>query len=98
MSIIFYFILTNSLRWKPKLLILIFLSSIITSATLFNDKISHRMKMTVGDISSSENILLFTEGHGNHFKTAFNLFKDKKVFGHGANMFRKKCSEKQIFC
>lgn len=97
MSIIFYFILTNSLRWKPKLLILIFLSTIITSATLFNDKISHRMKMTVGDISSSENILLFTEGHGNHFKTAFNLFKDKKIFGHGANMFRKKCSESKYF-
>ena len=63
---------------------------------MFNDKISHRMQMTVGDISTSENILMFTEGHGNHFKTAFNLFKDNKVFGHGANMFRKKCSERNI--
>ena len=55
------------------------------------------MQMTVGDISTSQNILMFTEGHGNHFKTAFNLFKDNKVFGHGANMFRKKCSEKKYF-
>ncbi len=97
MSIIFYFIQTNTIKWKPKLLILIFLSSIVTAATIFNDKISHRMQMTVSDISTSQNILMFTEGHGNHFKTAFNLFKDNKVFGHGANMFRKKCSEREYF-
>ena len=67
------------------------------SSTLFNDKISHRMKMTVGDISSSENILLFTEGHGNHFKTAFNLFKDKKFLDMVQICFEK-MFRKQIFC
>ena len=96
-SIIFYFILTNKIKWKPKLLIFIFLSCIITAGTAYNEKINHRMKMTVSDISSSENILMFSEGHGNHFKTAFNLFKDKKLFGHGANMFRKKCSQIEYF-
>ncbi len=97
MSIIFYFILTNSIKWKPKLLIFIFLSCIITAGTVFSDKINHRMKMTVSDINTSEHILMFTQGHGNHFKTAFNLFKDKKFFGHGANMFRKKCSDIEYF-
>ena len=53
--------------------------------------------MTVGDISASKYILMFTKGHGNQFETGFNLFKDKKVFGHGANMFRKKCSEVKYF-
>ena len=62
---------------------------------MFNEKISQNAN-DCGDISTSENILMFTEGHGNHFKTAYNLFKDNKVFGH-VQICLEKCSEKEYF-
>lgn len=97
MSIIFFVILTNLINFKFKISLIIIISLIITGSLTFNDKIKHRMDMTVKDISSSEHILMFSEGHGSHFKTAFNLFKDNKIFGQGANIFRKKCSNEKFF-
>ena len=97
MSIIFFIILTNLINFKLKISLLIIISLIVTGSFKFNDKIKHRMNMTVRDIASSEHILMFSEGHGSHFKTAFNLFKDNKIFGQGANNFRKKCSNEKFF-
>ncbi len=97
MSIIFFIILTNLINFKLKISLLIIISLIVTGLFKFNDKIKHRMNMTVRDIASSEHILMFSEGHGSHFKTAFNLFEDNKIFGQGANIFRKKCSNEKFF-
>ena len=97
MSIIFFIILTNLINIKLKISLFIILSLIITGSYKFNDKIKHRMNMTVRDVASSEHILMFSEGHGSHFKTAFNLFKANKIFGQGANNFRKKCSNEKFF-
>tara|TARA_B100000035_G_scaffold207935_1_gene177864 strand:+ start:194 stop:1450 length:1257 start_codon:yes stop_codon:yes gene_type:complete len=95
-SIIFYFILTNSIGIKFKFSILIIIASVFLGSIQYSEKINHRMEMTIRDLSSSKNFLMFTEGHGNHFQTAINLFKDNKIFGQGANMFRKKCGEEKF--
>lgn len=96
-SIIFFIILTNLINFKLKISLIIILSLIITGSFKFNDKIKYRMEMTVKDIASTENVLMFSEGHESHFKTAFNLFKANKIFGHGANNFRKECSDEKFF-
>lgn len=96
LSIIFYFILTNSIGIKFKFLILIIISSIFLGSIQYSGKIKHRMDMTFKDLSTSKNILMFSEGHGNHFQTAINLFMNNKIFGHGANVFRKKCSDEKF--
>ena len=96
-SIIFFIILSNLISFKFKISLFIILSLIITGSYTFNDKIKHRMDMTVRDIASSEHILMFSKGHESHFKTAFNLFKANKIFGHGANNFRKECGKEKFF-
>ena len=36
--------------------------------------------------------VFFTPIHDSHFRTAYAMFKEKPVFGHGPKMFRIKCS------
>jgi O-antigen ligase len=36
---------------------------------------------------------IFTPVHDSHLKTAFKMFKDKPIFGHGPKMFRIKCAD-----
>ena len=37
--------------------------------------------------------VFFTPIHDSHYRTAYEMFKDKPFFGHGPKMFRFKCSE-----
>ena len=43
---------------------------------------------------NSDSAFIFTEAHDSLFRTAFNMFKDKPLFGHGPKMFRVKCNIK----
>lgn len=45
------------------------------------------------DIKDSRKLVFFTPVHDSHLRTAFNMFKDKPIFGHGPRMFRLKCSD-----
>ena len=38
-------------------------------------------------------IIIFTAGHETLYRTAFNMFLDKPIIGHGPRMFRIKCSD-----
>jgi len=44
-------------------------------------------------VKSSNQSTIFTEAHDSHLRTAYNMFKDKPILGHGPKMFRIKCSD-----
>ena len=37
--------------------------------------------------------VIFTNGHETLYRTAFNMFLDRPIIGHGPKMFRVKCSD-----
>ena len=39
----------------------------------------------------------FSAEHHNHAAISLNMFKDKKIFGHGVKMFRVKCSDERYY-
>ena len=40
-------------------------------------------------------IYIFTPQHDSHIRTAYNMFKDKPIIGHGPKMFREICKNKK---
>ena len=60
--------------------------------TFNNENLKNRM---IDDTVKSVSTSIFTEQHDNLLRTAFNMFKDKPVFGHGPKMFRVKCKDKE---
>jgi O-antigen ligase len=52
------------------------------------------MTHTINQISEKRNFSLFSYRHELHFITAFNLFNDSKLLGHGLKSFRHLCGLK----
>jgi O-antigen ligase len=84
---------------KFRLLTFIIAIAIIGTLTLTNDKLKTRMitkpATNMGFIESDQKKYIFTKVHDSHIKTAFNMFLDKPVFGHGPKMFRVICKDKK---
>jgi len=49
----------------------------------------------MGIIKSSNEPVIFTTVHDSHIKTAYNMFKDQPIFGHGPKMFRVICKDEK---
>ena len=49
----------------------------------------------MGFIESSEKPTIFTPAHDSLMRTAFNMFKDQPLLGHGPKMFRVLCSDQK---
>ena len=49
----------------------------------------------MGFIESSEKPTIFTPAHDSLIRTAFNMFKDQPLLGHGPKMFRVLCSDQK---
>ena len=49
----------------------------------------------MGFIKSSEKPTIFTPTHDSLIRTAYNMFKDQPLFGHGPKMFRVMCKDKK---
>jgi O-antigen ligase len=47
----------------------------------------------MGFIDSPKKPSIFTQIHDSHYRTAFNMFKDKYILGHGPKMFRVSCKD-----
>ena len=43
--------------------------------------------------SRSQRLIIFTDGHETLYRTAFNMFLDRPIIGHGPKLFRVKCSD-----
>ena len=64
-----------------------------------SSKLSERMFLgpakNMGFIENSSKPTIFTPAHDSLIRTAFNMFKDKPLFGHGPKMFRVICDDEK---
>ncbi len=49
----------------------------------------------MGIIEGSRESVIFSPQHDSLFRTAYNMFKDQPIFGHGPKMFRIICKEEK---
>ena len=94
LSTLFIIILINQYQ-KFRLLTFIIAFALIGALTVTNEKLQTRMVIKpatdMGFIKSDQKKYIFTKVHDSHIKTAFNMFLDKPIFGHGPKMFRVIC-------
>ena len=95
LSTIFIIILIKDYQ-KFRLVTFIIAIVIITILSLSSSKLSNRMFVDPAKdmgFSSKGEMIFFTQAHTSLFLTAYNMFKDKPILGHGPKMFRIKCSD-----
>jgi len=67
--------------------------------SLNSSQMSERMfkgpAKSMGLIKSSNDVTIFTPAHDILIRTAYNMFKDQPLFGHGPKMFRVKCKDEK---
>ena len=98
LSTLFIIVLINQYQ-KFRLLTFIIAFALIGTLTLNNDQLKTRMitkpATNMGFVKSDQEKYIFTKVHDSHIKTAFNMFLDKPVFGHGPKMFRVICKDEK---
>ena len=72
---------------------------LISGLTFTYDKFYNRMIFDtakgMGFLEESQKKNIFTESHESLIKTAYNMFLDKPIFGHGPKMFRVICKDEK---
>jgi O-antigen ligase len=65
----------------------------------FDQRIKERMVNSVKSQLgvNTERIVVFSKIYESHYKIAYNMFKEKPLFGHGVKMFRDYCAKPQNF-
>ena len=98
LSTIFIIILIKEYQ-KFRLITFLIALALIVGLTLTSDKLSNRMikgpAKSMGLVKDAQSKNIFTPGHDSVIRTAYNMFKDKPIFGHGPKMFRKICSNEK---
>ena len=51
----------------------------------------------VKNLFKGEKVIIFSENHQRHYKSAYKIFNDNKFFGSGLKTFRKICKEAQYY-
>jgi O-antigen ligase len=96
LSTIFIIILIKEYQ-KFRLITFLIALALIVGLTLSSDKLSNRMikgpAKSMGLVKDAQSKNIFTPAHDSLIKTAYNMFKDKPILGHGPKMFRVKCSD-----
>ena len=96
LSTIFIIILISQFQ-KFRLITFILAIISIFFLSINYSKLSERMFLSplknTGIFDDSEKIVIFTPAHDSLIRTAYNMFKDQPIFGHGPKMFRIKCSD-----
>ena len=93
MIILFSLFFFLKINYSNKYKIFIFFSffSILASIMVFNEPIKKRI-VSEFITNSSAGKYIYSRPHDSHYRTAYKMFLDKPVFGHGPKMFRFKCS------
>ena len=72
---------------------------LIAGLTFGYDKLADRMVLdtarSFGVLKESQNKNIFSPAHDSLIKTAYNMFLDKPIFGHGPKMFRVICKDEK---
>ena len=98
LSILFILLLTKNLL---KFRLYFFLGSIILIIILsqVNQTLRHRIFErpieTSGLLTNEQKFFFFTDHHDSLFQTAFNMYLDKPILGHGPKMFRVICKDEK---
>jgi O-antigen ligase len=90
--IIYYFFLNFDKKIFIKyFLCLIFIILLLSfyKPTLFNRVFIH----TLNQYNETKNIFFLSYRHQTHFQTAYSMFLDKKLLGHGLKSFRSLCAD-----
>ena len=98
-TIIFILLDNFYLKLKEKNFLFIILIISVTSIIFFSQGLKDRFILqTLNDLNfkNNEKIYLPSEGHNSHWKTAYKMFLDNKIFGKGPNMFRFYCDNKKF--
>tara|TARA_Y100001970_G_scaffold199595_1_gene242796 strand:+ start:32421 stop:33764 length:1344 start_codon:yes stop_codon:yes gene_type:complete len=94
-----FFILSN-IRLINKFLIIIIILPTLTFILFNNETVKHRMiDTTINQILNTNNLdyTFLSRSHSDTYKTAFNMFLDKPLFGVGVKNFRILCSDPKYF-
>jgi O-antigen ligase len=96
MLISYLFMLFFMSKYKIFRIIIFTLSIILSVLILTNDKNLYKRYVespikSIGIDKSKKNF--FTPEHDSLFRTAWNMFRDRPLIGHGPKMFRIKCSD-----
>ncbi len=98
LSTIFIIILIKKYQ-KFRLVTFFIALALIAILTLSNDKLSDRMikepAKSIGLVKDAQSRYIFTPSHDSLIRTAFNMFLDEPLYGHGPKMFRIICEEKK---
>ena len=100
LSTVFIIILIKEYQ-KFRLITFIIAMVFVLILSLNSSILSERMfKGPAKDMGLIENSkekepVIFTPVHDSHIRTAYNMFKDKPIFGHGPKMFRVICKDKK---
>jgi len=98
LSTVFIIILIKEYQ-KFRLITFIIAIICIFILSLNSSKLTDRMfknpAKDMGLINSSKQANIFTPNHDSHYRTAYNMFKDQPLLGHGPKMFRVKCKDEK---
>jgi len=94
LSSLFIVLLIDRLKYI-RLITLLFSLVLIVGITYVSPTVKNRMiDTTLEQVGvGSDQFIIFSPNHDSHIRTAFNMFLDKPVLGHGPKMFRVKCSD-----
>jgi O-antigen ligase len=65
------------------------------NSSQLNERMFKDPAKDMGLIKSSEEAVIFSPQHDSLIRTAYNMFKDKPLFGHGPKMFRIVCADEK---
>ncbi len=74
-------------------IICIFILSLNSSN--LNERMFKGPARDMGFIQSSKKPVIFSIVHDSHIRSAYNMFKDQPIFGHGPKMFRVICKDEK---
>ncbi len=98
LSTVFIIILIKEYQ-KFRLITFIIAIICVLVLSLNSSKLNERMfkdpAQNMGLIESSNEKVIFTPQHDSLIRTAYNMFKDRPLFGHGPKMFRVICKDKK---
>lgn len=94
LSSIFIVLLIDRLKYV-RLITLLLSLALIVGITSVSPTVKKRMvDTTLEQVGvGNDRLVIFSPAHDSHIKTAFNMFLDKPILGHGPKIFRVKCSD-----
>ena len=94
LSSLFIILLIDRLKYI-RLITLLLSLALIAGITSVSPTVKKRMvDTTLEQVGvGGDRLVIFSPNHDSHIRTAFNMFLDKPILGHGPKMFRVKCSD-----